>query len=120
MEQEQTTPHVQNFSDLFTLAVMDGLETANMDPNLDCTVDLYIASSRRDKAFNTNSSASLSVVDSAFKTEHKLTVKTDRRAFNCRTANGCTVLRNYVTLYVVDQDYPGDHQPTKFAHKLLR
>ena len=52
MEQEQTTPHIQNFTDLFTLAVMDGLETANMDPNLDCAVDLYIALSRGDKKVN--------------------------------------------------------------------
>ena len=133
VEAEHDNQNDQNFTDLFPLTVIDGLETANIEPDLNCVVKLYITLSGRDKVITNNTAAingditpipalldcgaSLSVVDSKFVDEHQLHVDNDSRAFNCRTANGKTILRQYVTLSLVDQDYPGDPKATYFTHK---
>ena len=119
LEQEEVNPNDMNFSDMFPLAAIDGLETANIEPLLSCEVDLYVhfEGGIQEVTALLDCGASVSVVDHKFVDDHNLEIFSDYRGFNCRTANGRTVIKEYVNLHVVDQDYEGDPRAREFHNK---
>ena len=119
LETEQVRNDDMNFSDMFPVAAVDGLETANIEPDLNCEVDLFVQFEGGITGVTAllDCGASVSVVARKFVDDHQLDIRKDYRAFNCRTANGRTVIKEYVNLHVVDQDYDGDPKAKEFHIK---
>ena len=100
--------------------ILDGLETALVEPNEECKVDIYIGiNSETNKVKSIlDTGASLSIVNHAYiKEKEGAVIKSVKNKFNVKTANGSLILNKYVTLKVIDQDYPDDPERTQFYHK---